>query len=199
MGFFKEDKPDDSERLEKGNIKVSMIIELLGKPKDLMEKTFDKILDKLKSECDVVKEERAEFKPQEKLWSTFVELELWVKDFKSLTAIMFEYMPSSIEILEPQNFLLKSFDLSSYLNDMQARLHQTDMGLKNARAEVEVLKKTGGGMLFNLMLFSLREGPKTLTALAKSIGTSGNDIKGYVNLLERQGKLIKEGNKYRLK
>lgn len=198
MGFFSNDK-DDSERVEDGQIKVRIIIELLGQPKDLMVKTFDTMLAKLKEECKVVKEDRADFKPEGKLWSTFAELELWVKDFQKLTSIMFHYMPSSIEILEPQQFVLRAHDFSDYLNDMQGRLHETDMKLKNSRAEVEVLKKNAGGLLFNLMHFSLRDSPKTVDELAKSIGTTSDDIKFYVEAWEKQGKFIKEGDKYRVK
>ncbi|RMF06011.1 hypothetical protein D6764_03390 [Candidatus Woesearchaeota archaeon] len=191
---------EDDERLEKGQLKLRIIIELMGKPKDLMEKTFDLLLKKLRDDENhhVIKEDRADFKQHGKLWTTFAEVELWVKNFSALTALLFDYLPSSVEVLEPQNFILRSQDFTDYLNDMQARLHQADMTVKNLRAEVQVLKKQAAGMLNNLVVLSLREGPKTLEEVCEDIGTSPEDLEPYMKKFVEFGKIKMDGKKYDL-
>ena len=209
MGLFsdKEEKPskkmeemDDSDRLDQGQYKVRIVIELLGQPKDLMQKTFDMLMTQLKTDTHhyLLSDKRAPFKAQGKLWSTFTEAELWVKDFRALAALLFEYLPSSVEIAQPSSVNLKAPQITNFLNDLQTRLHEQDMKVKNLAAEVQVLKKQGGGMLFNLIVLSLKEAPKNIEELAKSIGATTKDLKPYLKKLTETKSLKKEGDTYSL-
>jgi len=64
-----------------------------------------------------------------------------VQDISRLIEIIFDYMPSSVEIIEPPNFSLKLEDANALLNDLAARLHQYDALLKKSRIELSILSQ----------------------------------------------------------
>ena len=127
------------------HLKARAIIEILGSPEEHVKKTMQMILDKIKQYPDtkVIKEKMfpAEKVGDKKLWSTFTELDLEVKDVQTLTGFCFDFMPSSLEIMEPEEMALQHHTISDFLNDLLARLHQYDMVLKNVHAENILLKR----------------------------------------------------------
>jgi len=50
-------------------------------------------------------------------------------------------MPSSIEILEPQELKINTTNAAELFNDLLARLHQNDLLLRNVIAELGMLKR----------------------------------------------------------
>jgi len=124
-------------------IQTKIVIEILGTPKEHVEKTMKDVIEKLKNEKDVkmLRETTYEAEQIEKMWSTFSDLEIEVEDVSKLIGICFDYMPSSIEILEPHKMDLETVKLSELFNDLMAKLHKADMLLKNAIAENTMLKK----------------------------------------------------------
>ena len=85
---------------EKENIiRCVAIIEVLGKPKEHVEKSMNMYLEKLKKEdyLSILKEEVAEVKKlEDNMFSTFAEMELLIKGPINLISFCFDYMPSSI-------------------------------------------------------------------------------------------------------
>ena len=130
---------------EDQKVKAKVIIEILGAPESHVKETIGKIVDKVKENKDygVTKEEIFDPKQQEnkKLWSTFCELELEVKELQLLINFCFDFMPSSVEVLSPEKFQLTSDPINDMLNDLIGRLHQYDMLLKNLHAQNIMLKK----------------------------------------------------------
>lgn len=118
-------------------IKANTIIEIVGTPKDHIEKTMDKVIELISKnkEFKLTKHSKAEVKETEtkemkNLWSTFTEFEIDFPNLDSITGFCFEFMPSSLEILEPDNLTLESREIEHALNDVLARIHQYDMILK---------------------------------------------------------------------
>lgn len=124
-------------------IHLRAIIEILGFPKEHVEETMKLIINKLKEEKDVeyINNKIHETKEAGKLFSTFAEIEFKLNNMENLIDFCFNYMPSSIEIISPDKFHLEHIEISGFLNDLMARLHRTDMLLKNIIAENKVLKK----------------------------------------------------------
>ncbi len=125
-------------------IVARLIIEILGAPKAHVEETMGMVIDKLKAEEEVelLKKTTYESEQQEnKLWSTFSEVEIKVSSFQRLMGLAFDYMPSTLEILEPAGLELDSNNVSDVLNDLLAKLHRYDMLVKNFNAENKVLKQ----------------------------------------------------------
>src|SRR3989338_5692131 len=125
------------EELEKKKIRFRTIIEVLGKPQDYVEKMISGFIEKIKEDDKyiILKEHMEAVKPQDKFFTTFAELEIVAKNFEALFGFCFDYMPSSIEIIKPEEFSIPNRQISNLLNDLQARNHKVDMVVKNLQAE----------------------------------------------------------------
>ena len=125
-------------------IKVRVIIEILGSPKEHVEEIINKVVKKIETEEKDIKllngksYEATEVKG---LWSTFAELELEFNKLYDLIGFSFDYMPSVIEILEPEKMNIEMGDVNELLNDLLAKLHNYDMVTKNLSAENILLKR----------------------------------------------------------
>ena|SRR3989344_20998 len=128
-------------------LKIKAIIEIAGFPEDHVRKTMEMVMENLAKEkgIAVLKKEVAPAKSMDKMWSTFATLELKIENFTELNDFCFNYMPSSIEIMEPLKVNINSNEIDDMLNDLLARLHNFTMFLKNLQAENIVLKKEING------------------------------------------------------
>ncbi len=123
-------------------IKANMIIELMGSPKEHIEELIKTIVENLKKEKDVKvnKEKISDTTEVKGFWSSFAEMEVELKDIGKLIDLSFDYMPSSIEILEPEKTEVDMAFMTDFVNDLLARLHRYDMLLKNFYAENKLMK-----------------------------------------------------------
>src|SRR3989344_1244375 len=119
------------------------VIEILGSPKEHVEKVVQMVIDKIKNENGIklVGGKAYEAKKVKELWTSFAEVELEFEEMDKLVGFCFDYMPSSVDILEPDNININSGNFTQLLNDLLAKLHQYDMLAKNLRAENIVMKK----------------------------------------------------------
>ena len=124
-------------------IQAKIVVEILGTPKEHVEETMKKVVEKLKGEEGVQLLRETTYKAEQvkKMWSTFSDLEIEVETVLKLIGICFDYMPSSVDILEPHKLDLETTTVADLLNDLLAKLHKTDMMLKNAIAENKWLKQ----------------------------------------------------------
>lgn len=181
-----------------GEIHARTILEMLGAPKDYIEKTLKDYVQKLKKDLTIVKEDYEEATPQEKLFSTFVELEIKFKDMGQLFDFCFEALPSSIEILHPEQVSYSSNEWSNFLNDLQARLHEADMVVKSVRAQNKVLDKNATAILQNLIKHTVKE-PKTAEELSEISGLEPKNIKAFADELVKKGVIQEKDGRYTLK
>ena len=130
--------------MENTKIRVRTILEILGSPKDHVEDTMKFVIGKAKEGFDLISEKRYETEEVNGLWSTFCELDINFNNPEQLTIFCFDFMPSSVEILEPINMNMKCTNLSNLFNDLLAKLHRYDMVVKNMNAENVILKKKLG-------------------------------------------------------
>lgn len=129
-------------------IVARVIIEILGAPKEHVESTMKMVVEELekREEIKILKKDFAEAEnvKDEKLkdfWSSFVEVDLESEDIESLIGICFDFMPSSVEIIEPSDFRLNSRQVDDVLNDLLEKLHKFSMAMRNIHAENVLLKK----------------------------------------------------------
>ncbi len=151
---------DIKEKVSEGWVHAYLVIEVLGKPADYIEKALGLAIDKLAKEKKVelierkvhksrlaekakeAKEEKEkQEKPKTKVFSTFAEIEILAANMAKLVELIFDYMPSSVEIIEPTNIVFKLEDANALLNDLSARLHQYDALSKRLRLERQILIK----------------------------------------------------------
>jgi len=155
---------EDKERIEEGQILVRTILEILGSPKEHIEKTMKEYVTNLKENqsFEIVKEHiaDAEEKEDEKrgtLWSTFAELEIWFNNSESLLAFCFDSLPSSVEILEPSELVFKGPEFAGMLNDLQAKIHYLDMALKTHVADKQASGTIFVRLIQNFITYALKE------------------------------------------
>ncbi len=150
---------------------IRAIIEMLGAPKEYIESTLKNYVEKLKSEgLQIKKAEYAPAEQKDKFFSVFTELEINFVNPKELLDFCFDSMPSSIEIIEPSDIQLPSGELTDVLNDLQARMHDSDLFVKNMRAQQEILDKNAFNVLRNFVKFILNSGPQTCEQLSAATG-----------------------------
>ncbi|PIN94994.1 hypothetical protein COU56_02315, partial [Candidatus Pacearchaeota archaeon CG10_big_fil_rev_8_21_14_0_10_31_9] len=105
------------------SIKAAFIIEILGRPADHVKTTMEQLVDRLGNEKGTKIIQREIHEPVEysleeetkeneitikqKLFTTFAEVEAEFEGVEHLLMATFNYMPSSIEIISPENFILK--------------------------------------------------------------------------------------------
>jgi hypothetical protein len=194
----KKKKIDLQEKIEKGYLNTKIILEVLGAPKEHIEKTLYAYVEKAKGEqgIDFVNADFADTKEEEKLFSKFVEVEFLFKNMSKLIGFCFDYMPSSIEIIDPENLNLSSSDLSMLFNDLQAKLHHIDMTLKQVNIENKNLKDNAAGLLRNLIFSVIQDKTLPLKELSNKVGIVEEQLAPFLNALVKKGLLKEEKGKY---
>ena len=180
------------------HIRCRTIIEVLGKPKEHVENSIKDYIEHIKqdSELVILNEEYSELKEQGKLWSQFVELDLVVKGTQKLISFCFEYMPSSIEVAKPESLGMTNRELSIFLNDLQARLHNVDMIVKQLKAENDFLRLNMNAVIHNAILICLKVSKLSLEQLSKITGLDRKELEIFVEKLIKDNKIKKENELY---
>ncbi|MBT3416873.1 hypothetical protein HON86_02875 [Candidatus Woesearchaeota archaeon] len=115
---------------------ANTIIEIVGAPIEHIKETMEKVSNLINENknYEIIKKETSDPKESEfphpskkdekiKVFSTFTEFEISFKDYDALTNFCFEFMPSSVEVLEPMELKIGAQEVNNTLNDILARLH----------------------------------------------------------------------------
>lgn len=174
------------------------IVEVLGKPKEHVDASLKGYLQKLKEDAryQVLEEDLADLNQHKEsdLWMAFAELEIKTKNVGDIIDFCFDYMPSLIEILEPAELKLAGLDLSTFLNDLQAKLHGVDMLAKQLKMENQALHKSMGALLSNYITVMLQKTNLTAEQLHQFTGVNQDMLEDFLDKLIDEGKIdMKEG------
>jgi hypothetical protein len=123
--------------------KISAIIEVAGFPEKHVNEVMLKIIENMKKEpkIKITKEEIAEAKPAKDIFAGFMEFELEIETFDRLLFFCYNYLPSSIELLETRDMKLSTEEFRSGINDLLAYLHRINFVVSNMQTENDFLKK----------------------------------------------------------
>lgn len=179
------------------------IIEILGKPKEHVEKTIKEYTEAIKKKEDLQLlqidiSEAKEVDKEQALWSAFAELEIQTPDLQTLIEFCFDYMPSSIEIIKPEELTIKDKATTNLLNDLQAKLHRIDMITKQLNNENTFLKKNMQSLLKNFISITLFKAEKTSENLAKIIGMDEEALEKFLEKMIEEKIITKKEDKYQL-
>ena len=190
----------DSEKLENGCYEARVIIEVLGKPKEHVEETRNNIISQLESDKEMLITNKylADTKEEDGLWSTFLEVELWFSSLKKLMQFSIIYMPSHIEILRPDQMILKTQDLSEVLSDFIQNLHTLNQVYHEKNIENDALKRTLGFMMKNSTLVALTRKPMNIEELSKYVGIAKDTLKPALDNLIKENRTELKGGLYYL-
>ena len=135
-------------------IKAVFVLEILGKPADYLIKTLKEIITQMSEEkgVKVVEQKIHEPKParqKEGFFTTFAEIEVKVDQILSVAMLMFKYMPSHVEVIEPESFVLQNNEWNEILNELTRRLHGYDEVARMIQMENQLMKKQVQDMIDN--------------------------------------------------
>ena len=148
----------DDEEKTKVKIKAIIILEMIGRPVEHLKEVMPKLIETIGKEKGIKitstkshepkkfdnkneKGEVIEMPEDQMLYTTFSEVELESEDIFDIIRVCFNYLPSNIEIVEPESFKFNNIDLNSLLSGLMAKLHNYDSIAKAAMFENQVLAK----------------------------------------------------------
>jgi len=188
----------NKERVKNGEILIHAVIEILGAPKDHIEKTMIKVVDHVGTQTGltIISEQIAEAQEQNELFSTFADLQIWAKSFGHLVEFLFNYMPSSIEVLEPQEVSLKRIDLGNLMTELAGRLHASETTIKDLRARNQVIDHNTRMIIQNFITRGLEQNAQTSTDLALFTGVPERNVLAFLDHLKQEGIIEQKNEQY---
>ena len=129
-----------------------MIVEMAGRPPEHLSSTIERHMDilnrvedikvhsiKISKPREVASQDGKKTSEEQKLFTAFAEADFETESFSRLTQIMFDFMPSSIEVIEPAKIDFNSKDATDLLNNISGRLHRYDEIAKIAGSRLNSL------------------------------------------------------------
>ena len=187
----------DKERVDKGQVLARVLIEVLGAPKDYVEEAIQLVVDKARQidNAELISESTYEAEEKDKLFITFSELEIWFKDMDQILKFMFEFTPSSIEIIQPTKMVVTSQVMSGVCNDFLLKMHDLGLKLKDMSAKSQLLQNNADALVRNLFKIALIE-PRTLAQMSELTGIPKENAKAILENFENAGIVGRKGNTY---
>ena len=123
-----------------------MIVEIAGRPAEHVVTTLKNHVEQIRNfkdieVFDIKVNAPKELEDQKGLFTCFAEVEFGVETLIRVTDIVFDFMPSSIEILEPSQVGFEANDATGFLNTLSGRLHKYDEIAKIANLQNQQLFK----------------------------------------------------------
>ena len=187
-----------SRKVNDGGILGSLILEVVGKPKEYVDQTIDKILTKLKGEAKVtiVKTNKQETKELEgKIFSGFIEVEVVTETFQKFLDVCYEYGPTSIEIMEPQKYEMDTKSISGVLNDVVTRAHSSTAHLREALAKIDILDRNAINLMKRGVLVIVEKEPQEINYIAEKLGLAKDKAEEFLKMFEKEGLIKLENTK----
>jgi len=189
------------ERMERGWLKVLITFELAGKPKEHIEGTLKAYVENVKGDQRIaaLSEEFADaIEHEDGIWSAFCEMEALVMNLETLTWIAINFMPAAIEVLEPERPELESRDVTAWLNDLLAKLHETSALVRQERSVRDGMTTSLNALIKNAILACLKSGAKTGAELESLLGISFAQLEPFLQHFIEKEKVVKDGETYTL-
>ena len=177
---------------EMQEIAFRAVVEVLGKPQQHVESSLKNYVNKLKEDENytILREEFANAKQQEDqdLWAVFAELEIKTSSVEKIIMFCFEYMPSVLEIITPKNLSLESEQITVFLNELQAKLHQVDMVAKQVKLENDYLSRNMSFLLKNYVVVMLSKSNLDSNQISELTGVKKDVLEDFLDQLIADGR-----------
>lgn len=129
-------------------IKAIFTFEMLGRPPEHLKATLSEFVDKLDTIPSITIENKTVHEPKlvedervKDLFTTFAEVEVSSDNFNAISLIVFNALPSHVEIIEPYSLNIANNELSNILTDLTVRIHKYDEIAKRITAERNMMIK----------------------------------------------------------
>jgi hypothetical protein len=130
-------------------VRATMIVEMAGRPPKHLTESLEKHIGILNQVTDItvntikVSEprkiviEEGKPSPAEDMFTAFAEADFECETLARLTQVMFDFMPSSVEVTEPSKVNLSAIEATDLMNNISGRLHRYDEFAKVAGAKMQ--------------------------------------------------------------
>ena len=191
---------DIEEEIQEGKILSRAILEVAGKPKEHVEKTLNDLVESARESesFGIEKYKVFEAKEIEGIWSSFAEIEL-LSRMEELVGFCFDFMPSSIEIIEPEQLTIKSQRLTHTFNDLLGKLHVVHANAKELELQNRNIGKNMTNLIQNSIMLILSGRELTKEELAKFMGIKEEQIEKFLDSLLKEEKIKENKGSYSLK
>jgi len=140
-----------------GKVKANMIMELMGRPPKHIKEALNTVVVRLGSEKGVNVIDKTYHKPKsvketKSLYTTFAEINAEFDSIEHFFAIIMGYMPSNVEVYEPEKFKLSVHEINSLGNYLMSKMHKFDELAKRAIVERNIVLKRLQGLGDNMAL-----------------------------------------------
>ena len=138
---------------ETKGIKAMLVLEVIGKPPEHLVEALEELIKKMDEEKGVkvrekkinepviIKDAKTGEENKQGFYTTFAEIEVEVEDILYLAVLMFKYMPSHIEIIEPELIALTNSGWNDIFNELTRRLHGYDEVTRVLQVERNILEQ----------------------------------------------------------
>ena len=196
-------KREIRETIDEGGVHFRCILEMVGKPKEHIQSTLKDYVGRMQTSEDytILNQEFQEPKQMEdsEMFSVFVELEILAKGVENVVWFCFDWMPSSMEIIDPDEIHYSAHHFTDFLNDLQARLHHVDMAVKQTNAKNQKLNTNSEALLRNSIKLSINKGSSSVDEISKDVGVQTDNLQKILDTLIEKGMIKKTDNGYVLK
>jgi hypothetical protein len=166
----KQESVSDAERIAKGQILARIIIEVLGAPKEHVEEAIKLVVDKIRDS----------------------------KEMDDLIQFMFNFTPSSVEIVRPTQLSIPALHLNGLFNDFLLKMHDLGLKMKDTSASMQLLKKNTDVLIRNFLNFVLKE-PRSSEEVSKLTGIPKENVSALLANFEKAGIVERQGDSYVLR
>lgn len=173
-------------------ITAIVILEIAGKPKEHVEATIKNYTEKIVKEFTVKSNKIAEVEEKDGVFSTFAEMDIDFDSLGKLIGFCFDYMPASVDIIEPENLNLTSPEATGLINDMISNLHHINMAFREVAVENDFLKRNMKNLVKNLITINLSKNKLKIEDLSKFTGIVSEELNHFLEDLISQGYVTKE-------
>ena len=183
----------------KEKVRIHTILELVGTPKNHIEKTIELLVKQL-GEQDGIKIEDKEVSDAQKtdddMFGAFAELTMEMKDLTTLNHFAVNYTPAAIELLEPETVKMDPVTFNEVYGDILAKLHMSNteiVELKNQRKQV---LRSLNALVRNTILILVEDKPRTKEEIAEQTGVDKKRINKVLQVMTKNNTLSKEDDTY---
>lgn len=199
---------DVQEKLDEDWIRCHTVIEIAGRPKEHVEKTIENYLGQIKEDegLEIINSDLNEAQEKEteadndqmveKLWSSFAEIDMMVEDPVKLGDFCINYMPASLEVVEPDSINYSNQHLTEFFNNLQSRLHQLDMKAKQLKNQNDFLNNNISSLLRNYVQLLLKDRKLTSEEISNFTGVDKSTVEDFMDKLIDEGRVQLEGERY---
>lgn len=187
------------EHIGEGWIRAVIIFELVGKPEKHVQETLHSYVENFKRMEEVIplKEDTEEpMEHEDGMFSAYIEMEALVKNMETLTLIAVNFMPASIEILDPDSPQVQAHHLTTWFNDLLAKLHEVSKVLREERSINAHLTESLNSLIKNTVLVAITGKDRTVPELEKIIGIKAEQLQPFIEHLVKKEQIMKKGEKY---